>query len=434
MTYKPGWHGPAGCAIVYQDGGNSYARAANGDLISSATTSAANNVTVIQAAIDAVDGTYTPGTLTTLGHGGGASVTLSDGLWETSGTIIQKYGVSILGSTGVFDRNGLVASAHSFQGTVIAPTSGLSSMDIEEGAGTTTRTPVILCGYTNNGAGQSETNPHGATIAGLSIDMRRKTTAQGIVIGDSQFVYVHNVSIANARGTGGVGIEVISTNAPDNGAHGIHISNSFIANCTRGLSANGSGATDSFLTGCRIVQCVDYSVVVGESGGGGGWQISNNHFTTGSTDQNAGDPQGHVYYSGGPGMVSTNYFDTTGGRCIYGDTALLLVTGNYFKCSGTRVAPIYLSGNARRGSITGNSMQAGASTKALVQVSATTGDTYRPIVTGNVIGDGGNSALVAAVIDNSGNAVAESDTAATVARDTTTNPYIWGNRFVVSNV
>lgn len=440
MTYKPAWDStPAGAAAgqvtVYQDGGNSIALNRAGGVISQLATTAVNNVTVIQAAIDHLAGTYTPGNLTTLGHGGAGAVMLSDQLWETSATIILKYGVSLVGMGTAFDRNGFVASAHSFQGCVIAPTSALASMDINEGAGVTTKTPVILCGYSTGGSGtQSTTNPHGVLIQNISIDCRRKTTAQGLVIGDTQYVYVQNVNIANARGAGGRGIDIVSTNSPDNGAHGNYVSQCFIANCERGLDANGSGSTDSILTECRILQCTVNSIAVGEGGGGGGWQIANCHFTTASSDQNGGGTQGHILFSGGPGMISNNYFDTTGGYAIYGDTALLMVTSNYIKCSSALVAPIYLSGNARRATVTGNTMQATTATKGLVQVSATTGDTYRPIVTGNQIGDGGAAALVAAVVDGSGNAVAESNAAATVARDGTTNPYIYGNRFVVSAV
>lgn len=386
-------------ASVYQDGGDTLYINGSGTVVSQLATTAANNVTVIQAALDAVAGTQDLGTLTTLGHGGGGTVKLSDQLYEVSSYLDVKYGTSLEGS-GSVDRYGFVASAHSFQGTTIAPTSALAAFDIETGAGSTTRNPVILCGRTAV-TNQSTTNPHGIRITGIAIDGRRETTAQGILLVDTQFVTIDGCVIGEMRGTGGKGIEVLSTLSPDDGGHATHIRDCLIINNEYGVYANGTGSTDSLIHDCRILQSVVNSISIGATGGGGGWQISGCHLTTGSTDQNGGGTEGHIYLSGAPSVITGNYFDTTGGYIIYADSPMAVITGNYLKVSSSLAAPIYLSSAGRKCTVTGNTFQASASMKGIVQVSSTSGEDFRTVVTGNVIGDGNNETVVTDGVLNS---------------------------------
>lgn len=420
-------------ARVYQSGGNTIALANDGSVIMSRATSAANNVLVIQAAIDAVAGAYTPGNLTTLGHGGGGVVELSDQLYDVSAAIDLKYGVNLRGSCNL-DRNGFIASAHSYQGTVLAPTNALASINIAASGAAVTRTPVLLLGRTQAANGvQSTTNPHGVTIEGIGIDMRRKNTAQGIVIADTQFVTVQGCQIGDALQAGGVAIEVISTNSPDDGAHGTYIHDCLLVNCERGVAANGSGSTDSLLSDCRILQMGMRTIEVGASGGGGGWQISGCHLTAGTGAQ-LGVNDAHIYVSGAPAVITGNYIDTTGGLAIYVDSPMAVISGNYIKMASTKVAPIYLDGNGRKSIVVSNTCQGSATCKGLVQVSSTAGQDYRPVVMGNILGDGGVAPIVGIVLDAAGAAVAETNAAMTVARDGTPNPYIFGNRIVASAV
>lgn len=423
-----------GTVRVYRSVGDTIAVSRDGSLISSLPTTPDNNTAVIQAAIDSIAGVYTPGTLTVLGHGGGGTVTLSDQLYEISSLIEPKYGVSLLGFA-TMDRNGFVASAHSYQGTVLAPTSALAQVNIAASGAAVNRTPVILFGRTQAANGtQSTTNPHGVRVDGIGFDMRRKTTAQGIVLADTQFVTITRCVGGEARGTGGVAVEIVSTNAPDDGAHGTHIYDNLFVNCEKGVVANGSGSTDSILAQNRILQMTKRTIEIGATGGGGGWQIAVNHLTTSSTDQ-TGANECHLYLSGAPCQVVGNYFDTTGGYAIYADSPLGAILGNYFKTTSTKLAPVYLDGNGRKSNITGNTMQAAASTKGFVQVSATTGVDYRCVVGNNIVGDGGNTALVSALIDGAGNAIAEADAAGIVDRSGgAINPAQWFNRFVASAV
>lgn len=424
---------PTADAYVYRSATNTIAVDRAGAIISSLATTAANNVTVIQAAIDDVAGAYTPGTLTALGHGGGGLVRFSGQLFEVSAMIDVKYGVSLEGNC-IFDRNGSSAGAMSFQGTCFAPTSALGPVNIAASGGAVNRTPVILLGRTQAGSEvQSTTNPHNTTIRGIGIDMRRETTAQGIVVADTQFVTIDGNAICNATGAGGAAIEVVSTNTPDNGAHALDVRGNLLMNCEKGIVANGSGSTDSLVHDNRILIMSSMTIELGSSGGGGGWQILNNHFTTATASQTAAG-EGHLIIAGAPCMVTGNYFDTTGGRSIYCSSPIVTITGNYFKHSGTTFAPIFLTGTGRKAAVSSNVAQGSSSCRALVQVNSTSGQDYRPVVTGNLLGDGGNTSIVGIVCDNAGAVIAETDAAMTIARDGTPNPYIWGNRIVQSAV
>lgn len=432
---QAGGSGVFGAGVIcYQTATNSVAVARDGTVLSNLATSATNNVTVIQAAIDELAGTYTAGTTTTLGYGGGGTVVLSDQLWEIDAAIVLKYGVSLKGMGCAFDRNGFVETAHSMQGTVIAPTSGLPTIDIQDGATTTNRRPAILLGTLTSDSNQSTTNPHGTTVSDLGVWMRRANTGQGILICDTQYVTVQDVKVTGANGSGGVGIEILSTNSPDDGAHANEIRDCWLNYCDVGIKANGSGSTDGFIQGCRVLQCETRSVELGISGGGGGWQVWGCHFTTGASDM-TGSNEGHLIAYAGPCIIFGNYFDTGGGFDVMADTALTMITGNYFKGgSNTKGARIYLDGNGKKSVVVGNTAQAATGDSGFVMVSDTTGDDYRPVVTGNVFGNGGNSP-VGVLVNSSGTAQAEDNSSMNANEtDGNTDPYYYGNRMVSSAV
>lgn len=408
-------------ATVFQTGGTTYAYNGSGSVISSLSTSAANNVTVIQAAIDDIDGTYNA-----TGHAGGGVVRLADQNFATNAYLELKYGVSLVG-WAAFDRNGLTGSAHSAVGTTITPT-GISSVDVDGGATTTNRNPAILAGRGVSGSGtQSTTNPHGCGITGINIDMRAVTTGQGIVIADTQFFYVDRCNIFGASASGGKGVEVYSTNSPDDGAHGTRITNSMIAYCYVGIYASGSGSTDSFVTGCRIVQCVSKGIQLGAASGGGGWQISDNHMTAGT-----GTSCDHLDVDV-PAQITHNYLDTCGGyHAILNGPAIMI--GNIIKgnngSADNVVAPIDMGSSGGRMSVVANNIAQLADTAyvALVRIGSTSGNTYRPVIMGNILlNDNGAISPLGIACTSAGAAIAETNAAMTVST-TGTNPYIYGNR------
>lgn len=374
-------------AYVYQDGTDTIAVRRDGTVISQLSTNAANNATVIQAAIDDVAGTQTFGTASTVGYGGGGTVELSGDLYELSDNIELKYGVSLKGQGCSFDRYGFVETAHSMQGTVLAPTSGLPTEDVEDGAGTTNQRPCILVGRLVSGSTQSTTNPHGCRISDLGIWMRSANTGQGVLICDTQYVRLRDVVVTGANGTDGAGFRVISSLAPDDGAHANELIDCWANYCTRGLDVNGSGSTDGYVRGGRFLQCIDRSISLGQNGGGGGWQISDAHFTAGS-----GQADPHIAVQAGPCIINACYFDTNDGYDITTDTAGTIITGCYHK-AGTTGGPaaVKATGNGKRLVCVGNFGVAGPLTDGYIEFDDQSGDDYRPVVVGVTLGDNGNS-------------------------------------------
>lgn len=415
-------------ATVFQDSGTTYAYNGAGTVITSAATSGPNNVTVIQEAINAIDGTYNA-----TGHAGGGVVRLSDQYYVTTNTIELKYGVGLEGWAG-FDRYGTGPSAHSFFGTTIRPSS-IASMDVDGGATTTTRRPALLLGRGVSGSGtQSTTNPHGTRVQGMNIDMRDVTNGQGIVVADTQFVFLSQIFVSGASSSGsgspstiGRGIEVYSTNQPDEGAHGTQIIDVTIASCYVGIYANGSGSTDSFVRDSRILQCTNKGIQLGATSGGGGWLISGNHMTTGTATS-----CDHIDVAP-PTTITNNYLDTCGGYHIIADGGTIIY-GNIFKGNagnqdGNFGAINLGTGSGRASTVMGNVAQLKGTYVALCVIGSQTGDMYRPVIVGNQLMTGSAATPVGIACTGGGVAIAETNAAMTVSV-TGTNPYIYGNRIV----
>lgn len=411
-------------ATVFQAGGTTYAYDGSGTLITSAATSAANNVTVIQAAINDAAGSYS-GT----GHGGGGTVVLSDQNYSINAMIELKVGVSLVG-LGSFDRNGVTTGLpanHSLYGTTLTPTSAMTSIDVDPSGATLTRTPVVLVGRVGSGGTQSTTNPHAVRIIGINIDCRNKPTAQGILIVDTQFVHVLNCNITGAYSSGGKGIEVYSTISPDDGAHGTRIDGCNIATCYDGIYGSGSGSTDSLITNCRITQYAQDAISLTH----GGWQISGCHITSSAGSR-------YSINCGAPSTIINNYLDTTGNYHLYLD-AICTVQGNVIKHGGssTQKALIFMTSNGYKSSVIGNVAQLGSSQTALVKTNNSTSSlssnaSWRPVIAMNIIGDGGVATIAGAVIDTNDVAIAESSTAMSTTTGSGSNPFIFGNRAHVS--
>lgn len=377
--------------LVYRDGTNVYAIARDGTTVYSGAdtggSAPANRRAAIQAAIDHCAGTYT------IGHGGGGVVSISDQLYDTDTVALEldAPGVSIVCPWGQFDRNGFTEAHHAFYGATIRPSGNIGNLDVQEGAGTSNEQPVLCIGkkatgstYPTSSTTQNENNPHGARIFGLNIDLRNAGTSDGILICDTQFVTVQGCNIANADGTGGRGIVVLSTLAPDNGAHGTRIVECMVATCAVGIYCTGSGSTDSFITGCRILQCTSYSCQIGaSSSGGGGWQISDCHMTAAGSGSNV-----HIDCSA-PATIVNNYFDSTGSYHIVVD-APCTITANIIKSSGssTVLAPIRMTNNGRKSVIVANVWQGTQNTIALVRSTDATVRAFRPIIVANQLGTG----------------------------------------------
>ncbi len=368
------------------------------------------------------------------------------------GTTVTKTPVFLLGTVmqasttangaGTSSTSLTLASAAGFPDIVpftitIAGVSGAVTVNSRSGTSCTLSAAKTWAdGAAVNVDDQSHTNPHGVTVRGINIDCRAKPTAQGLLIVDTQFVHVERVNIADAYSSGGRAIEVYSTIAPDDGAHGTRIDGSNIANCYDGIVGSGSGSTDSLITNCRITQYSNDGISLTH----GGWQISGNHITSGSGSR-------YSINCGAPTTIINNYLDTTGDYHVYMD-AICTVQGNIIKAgTSTRKALLLMTSNGYKSSVIGNVVQLAASQTALVKTSnstavltatgpaTTTSTSWRPVVALNEIGDGGVATVAGAVIDSNDLAIAESTAAMVTDTAPTTggpNPYIAGNRVVAS--
>lgn len=377
-------------ATVIKTSGNTIAIDRTGAVISSLATTNANNATVIQAAIDVVAGTQDlPGSGSASGYGGGGTVFLADQEFVVSTTITLKYGVSLRG-LGSIDRHGLSNYNQSVLGTVLRAASGFAG-------------PILAIGSTAS-VSRSTTNPHSTTVAGIVFAGYAATASlYGIRIRDTGHLRLQDCWFNGFRGSGAVAIKLESTRSPDEGSLGCEIIECWFTDNDKHLVCSGTGSTDGRIVGGRWLQHLTAGVELGLSGGGGGWQIMGGHWTTGSDAY-------HINADASPLMVTGNYFDTTGTGTggnnyhIKASSGGLLVASNHFKCSGSGgpQAPIQLSGNGKKCTITGNQLLAGSGTKAFVEIDSAAN---QYVIQGNNL-DNDGAAWVAPVILPAGTSVA----------------------------
>lgn len=379
-------------AYVFQKGGRTIAITRDGTEISNLATSAANNTTVINAAINDAAGTLTAGS-----YGGGGLIQLSDDQFSVSGSIVMQYGTSLRGISRTFDRGGSVYNAAN------QVTNGTSLR------ATTNNMKVIVAGSTTSGSGvHMSTNPHGIEISHLQVDGHGVSGATGIYIKDVTDPKVTSVTVADCL----IGIDVDSSQPPNSGGTvACKIIQCDILGCDTGINVAGSsGGTDSEITSCRILGHSTMGVNLTK----GGWQITQCHMTS-STAQ-------HLNLTGSPTMVCNNYLDTSGANPqVTIDSGNISLVGNYFTSSGTQPGPaIDITGSGYRSVISSNTIDIGANTTSFIQLPSGTVSTMPIVIVGNSVDIGTSPNFVSIVINSSGAAVAD--------QDTTNGPYIKGNR------
>lgn len=405
LTYKSGigkWQnatlsGVAGAplvpaAFVYQSGGQTIAVKQDGTTISSLATTAANNVTVINAAITAIAGN---GTQTNGGDGGGGGgVQLSAQQYQVNASIVMQYGVSLFGTMTAFDRGGPVynAAKATTNGTTLKAVA--DSIDIIQFGAQTTGSGVHLA-----------TNPHGAYVSQMQIDGHGQNSITGIHILDTTDPHVFQVTVSDCL----IGINVDSTQAPNSGGTvACKIIQTDLVGCDTGININGSqGGTDGEITSCRLLN----SQVVAINMQKGGWQITQCHFTAGHQ---------HISATAAGTMISNNYFDTSGSDPqITTATGCVSIVGNYF-IPATATVSIQMTGNGYRSVVANNTLNACSTQLGFVQLPGNSPSTTPVIVMGNTINTLGTTGFVAPVINLNGTAVADQDTA--------NGAYVKGNR------
>lgn len=281
--------------IVYQAGGNTIARRADGSVVSSLATSATNNPTVIQAAIN--DGGHTPVSNT---HVAGSLVHIARGRYDMASGLTAKYGVALRGDYGGWYDNW--SSAGTF-GTMLAATAALAG-------------PLLTVGVSGAGS-RVAANPHGLWVGNLLLDGSAATSQDLIYTIDTAFIVIRGCFL---RG-GNAGIRVAGTSGPFTGSYDMDVLDTVFKGCVDGVTVTATG-TDGMIRNCRIMSCTNNSVHI--ESGGGGWQIHNNHLTHGGAVS-------HIYANGMDAIqIVGNYIDsgTVAGLYIKSGGASSIV-GNY---------------------------------------------------------------------------------------------------------
>ena len=349
-------HGAAN-VYVYQSGGFTTAVNLDGTVISSLTTTASNNVTVLNAATAAAAGSFVSG-----GYGHGGLVQVSADEYQINGQINIGVGTSFAGVHRAFDRGGATynATTQSAHGTTFTITAA--------------NVKAIALGTSTTGPGvHLATNPHGASVSNFVIDGNAQTGAIGVYMCDVTDLRLERITIMDCT----TGIEVDSTQQPNaGGTVACKIINCDILGASIAIDIGGTvGGTDGEVTSCRILSHKTYGINLQA----GGWQISQCHFTTG---QNAN----HILCNGSPSMITNNYFDSSGASPhIVLTKGNVNITGNYFIASSAPVCIDITSSSGCRSSIVGNTTDLGTGTFGFIRLPGSSFTSVPLIAVGNSV-------------------------------------------------
>jgi hypothetical protein len=269
--------------IVYQSGGRTIAKRVDGTSLSDLPTTAANNLTVIQAAInDANTGIGVPA----FNHYPGGHVYIDRGVYDipASSSIVAKYGVALSGSFGSYYDNWNNAGTF---GTMIRA----------NGAGTA---PLIVAGVLASGS-RVATNPHGLWIQSLILQGNARA-GEGIQVNDTAFtrfrdLYIRDTLIGmNFRGA----IDGVFSGTMDPGIQGCIFKNNAMCIDQNVVAPGTFTGTDAIVSDCRFMSSTGTQVRIKY----GGWQVANCHFTHGTGVL-------HLDVDGADVVqINNNYFDS----------------------------------------------------------------------------------------------------------------------------
>jgi hypothetical protein len=379
--------------VVYQQGGQTIARRADGSVVSSLSTSSANNPVVIQAALDAANSGNTPAANTHV-PGGHVMIAAADYTMATGVTI--PYSVAMSGPYGSwYDAWN---SAGTF-GAQLRATSAVGS------------SALVQMGVDSEGT-RVATNPHGAWLGQLVVDSTA-STGPSVQIMDSAFVVLENLYIK--PGSGQTGIDITGSLGVFDGTFDSNIFRVTVKGGGRGMHVHlvpggDFTGTDGMLHKCRFKSQTIAAIETDY----GGWQIMQNHFTHGGGAY-------HVLSTvGGPDVLQIvgNYFDSgTIEHLNIKSAHIVIVSNNLFLADGLAHTPTGTSDALCQfpwGKVhfTDNILRltnGGSGVKGFVY----TGDTARGRITGNSVYKGtGWADWVAPVVTSSGTAQADVTTPA----------------------
>jgi len=271
--------------IVYQSAGRTIARRADGASVSDLPTTAANNRTVIQAAIDDANTRGVGGT-PGFAHYPGGHVLIDRGVYDipANTSIVAKYGVAISGVYGSwYDRWN---NAGTF-GTMLRA----------NGAGTS---PLIQVGILASGS-RLATNPHGIWIQSLVLQGNARA-GDGIDFNDVGFIHIEDIYVRDCNVAFHWRGQLPGTfdGTMDQGVHRCVTKACNMAMDTTAMAPSTYTGTDMIMSNCRFMSSIGTQVRARY----GGWQFMNCHFTHGNSAL-------HLDIDGADTIqINSNYFDS----------------------------------------------------------------------------------------------------------------------------
>ena len=282
-------------------------------------------------------------------------------------------------------------------------------------------TALIEIGVTNTGT-QYQTNPNGICLFGLCLSGycigNSSYTAQctGVLVTDTTDVHLDQCFIANMDRADGVtgGYCVYATSASAGDGYGLEVTNSVLSTSAYGIYMTGAGVTDSRIR-ANLLHSNTYGMTVGGSNlGGGGGQLSGNHYTY------SGQPSGGYHLlmgsQAGGSVVNGEYFDNGGTASIVVQlvTAKIVMSNNTFLANSGCTATSLVKLETASQEIVFNSNSLNANSSDLVSLLQTSAHAGTPTggVFANNVAFGTTGDFVGVLIDSASAAITATTTGA----------------------
>jgi Repeat of unknown function (DUF5907) len=302
---------------------------------------------IINAAIAAVNAGSAPGPV------------VLTGVYSIEETITVLPGVNLWGS-GQGNRGGGIFP-DTFTGGYIRPSTSFP-----------TNTPLITIGSTATTSAGAAANPCGASLIGVCLSGLTSADVNvadcvGVLVTDTADVHLIDCFLANFDRPGGTGTCVKLTSADAGNGYGFCATNCIFSASYQGVYGDGAGVTDMRYQGNLWHSCTQM-LTLGPTAGGGGAQITNDHFTyTGSPSGSYGISLGS---QAGDFMISNVYVDKFGSGVVPVQlaTAKGIMNGVHFLSSSTNTAASLVSLSTASQEIVFSNCQVNANSSALVSL------------------------------------------------------------------
>jgi hypothetical protein len=264
--------------------------------------------------------------------------------------------------------------------------------------------------------GAPQTNPNATLLYNPTMSGRDKSGNNfagltGLSIQDCCDTAIIRPQFANFD-PAGTGVGIFVQGSASVAAAGTDIIGGVHQNSANGLVIDGIGATDYRLIGGLFRTCPQ-AMSLGPTGGGGGGQVSDNHYVHGAA---VGGNFAIAVGGGGADVnIHHNYFDTYGTAIPVQITPRnVAMLGNHFLASGNCAGPLvtYAAATARLTFCENWADANGSGMTALLKYTGLAGAPPAGVVVGNFVYNH-TGALIGTIIDNANVAVPATNTAST---------------------